>query len=64
MAGAATGPVDRAVIAREMDDARARLHALLAAAGPVDLRRRSSCTRWTNEQLLFHMALGYLDVAG
>jgi DinB family protein len=62
MAGAPIGPVDRAVIAREMDDARSTLHALLAAAGPTDLRRRSNGTRWTNEQLLFHMLFGYLIV--
>ena len=55
-------PVDRVAIAREMDGARARLHALLAAAGPADLRRRSEGTRWTNEQLLFHMVFGYMVV--
>ena len=53
--------VDRDALAREMDDARARLHALLAA-DPADLRRRSGGTRWTNEQLLFHMVFGYLVV--
>ena len=61
-AGAPIGPVDRVVIAREMDDARAALHALLAAAGSTDLRRRSNGTRWTNEQVLFHMVFGYLVV--
>ena len=45
-----------------MDDALARLHALLDAADPADLRRRSDGTRWTNEQLLFHMVFGYLVV--
>jgi hypothetical protein len=54
--------VDREAIAREMDDARDRLHALLAAADPADRRRRSDGTRWTNEQLLFHMVFGYLVV--
>ena len=61
-AGAAPTPVDRAAIAGEMDDALARLHALLAAAGPVGLRRRSDGTRWSNEQLLFHCVFGYLVV--
>jgi hypothetical protein len=61
-AGGTNGPVDRAVIAREMDDARTRLHALLSAARPTDLRRGSNDTRWTNEQLLFHMVFGYLVV--
>jgi hypothetical protein len=61
-AGGTNGPVDRAAIAGEMDDARARLLTLLAAAGSADLRRRSNGTRWTNEQLLFHMVFGYLVV--
>lgn len=55
-------PVDRAAIASDMDAARARLHALLDAADAADLRRRSDGTRWTNEQLLFHMVFGYLVV--
>jgi hypothetical protein len=54
--------VDRAAIADEMDDALARLHVLLADAGPADLRRRSDGTAWSNEQLLFHMVFGYLVV--
>ena len=28
----------------------------------TDLRRPSSGTRWTNEQLMFHMLFGYLIV--
>jgi hypothetical protein len=61
-AAAARPPVDRAAIADEMDEARGRLHALLAAADAEDLRRASEGTRWTNEQLLFHMVFGYLVV--
>ncbi|MGN7253395.1 hypothetical protein [Arthrobacter sp. SAFR-014] len=34
----------------------------LAAARDEDLRRRSSGTRWTNEELLFHMVFGYMVV--
>jgi hypothetical protein len=45
-----------------MNDARAQLHALLATADAADLRRASDGTRWTNEQLLFHMLFGYLVV--
>jgi len=45
-----------------MDAARSQLHALLAGAGAADLSRRSDGTRWTNEQLLFHMVFGYLIV--
>jgi len=55
-------PVDRRVISREMDDARAQLHELIGGSDPADLRRRSDGTRWTNEQLLFHMVFGYLVV--
>ena len=45
-----------------MTTAYATLHRLLADASPADLRRRSAGTRWTNQQLLFHMVLGYLVV--
>jgi hypothetical protein len=45
-----------------MELARTRLHELLASADAADLRRRSDGTRWTNEQLLFHMVFGYLLV--
>ena len=55
-------PVDRPAISAELEAARQTLHGLLAAAGPADLRRRSDGTRWTNEQLLFHMVFGYLVV--
>ena len=34
----------------------------LADASDSDLRRRSSGTRWTNEELLFHMVFGYMVV--
>jgi hypothetical protein len=45
-----------------MEQALARLHALLATADAEDLRRGSRGTRWTNEQLLYHMVFGYLIV--
>lgn len=54
--------VDRAAIHREIDAARQTFRALLAGATADDLRRRSNGTRWTNEQLLFHMLFGYLIV--
>src|SRR6185312_9726156 len=54
--------VDRQTVGREMNEARSRLHELLAAADAPGLRRRSNGTRWTNEQLLFHMVFGYLVV--
>ena len=42
--------------------ARAEMRELLAGATPDDLRRRSNGTRWTNEQLLFHLVFGYMVV--
>jgi len=45
-----------------MSEARGRLPELLASADAEDLRRPSRGTRWTNEQLLFHMVFGYLVV--
>ncbi|MFB4320582.1 hypothetical protein [Actinomadura sp. 21ATH] len=35
---------------------------MLNEAAAADLARRSDGTRWTNEQLLFHMMFGYLVV--
>lgn len=54
--------VDRGAIIQEMDDARALLRRLLSAADPDTLARDSNGTRWTNEQLLFHMVFGYMVV--
>jgi hypothetical protein len=34
----------------------------LSAATDADLRRKSTGTRWTNEELLFHMVFGYMVV--
>ena len=42
--------------------ARRDLAALLQSAAPADLRRKSDGTRWTNEELLFHMVFGYMVV--
>jgi hypothetical protein len=54
--------VDRWAIIQEMDDRRATLQRLLSSADAATLRRRSNGTRWTNEQLLFHMVFGYMVV--
>jgi hypothetical protein len=51
---------DRRAIAAEMDQARQTFHRLLDHATDTALRRRTNGTRWTNEQLLFHMLFGYL----
>ncbi|WP_427136211.1 DinB family protein [Pseudarthrobacter sp. S9] len=42
--------------------ARHALDAWLESATAADLRRRSNGTRWTNEELLFHMVFGYMIV--
>jgi hypothetical protein len=57
-----TEPLDRKAIHDEMDRARATFQQLLNGASSSSLHRRSSGTRWTNEQLLFHMLFGYMIV--
>ena len=49
-------------ITTEMQDACRDFHRLLDGATTAELRRRSDGTRWTNDQLLFHMLFGYLVV--
>jgi len=53
---------DRDQVARELADAPAAYRALLNAATPQVLRRRTNGTRWTNREMLFHLLLGYLLV--
>ncbi|MFD4181438.1 DinB family protein [Rhodococcus sp. NPDC058514] len=55
--------VDRAAIAADLERARVALHELVDNAGAIDLARLSNGTRWSNEQLLFHMVFGYMVVA-
>ena len=45
-----------------MELARGTFKAMVATASPSDLRRTTIGTRWTNQQLLFHMLLGYMVV--
>src|SRR5918912_2141951 len=45
-----------------MRDAAADFRLLLDGATSAELRRGSDGTKWTNEQLLFHMLFGYLVV--
>ena len=59
---APSGVIDRAAVRAEMDQARLDYRRLISDAAPADLRRPSDRTRWTNQQLLFHMLLGYLIV--
>jgi hypothetical protein len=54
--------MDRDDIAADLERARVTFHQLLGAAGPDDWRAATYGTRWTNEQLLFHMVFGYMVV--
>ena len=51
-----------AEIATEIGAARDDFHRLVDDALPAELRKRSDGTRWTNDQLLFHVLFGYLVV--
>ncbi|MDT7728837.1 MAG: hypothetical protein QOI21_5413 [Actinomycetota bacterium] len=53
---------DKQSVHEEMERARAEFHRTLASAGDAELHEPSNGTRWTNEQLLFHMMFGYLIV--
>jgi hypothetical protein len=52
--------MERRHITTEMERARADLHQLLDSATSAALRAPTHGTKWTNEQLLFHMLFGYL----
>lgn len=57
------GTIDRAAIAADLERARIEFHRLLAAAeGRHAWDNPTRDTRWTNEQLLFHMVFGYMVV--
>jgi hypothetical protein len=53
---------DRQVIHAELERVRADMHELVSRATAAGLRRRTNGTRWTNGQMLWHMAFGYLLV--
>ncbi|WP_435592656.1 DinB family protein [Nocardia sp. bgisy118] len=55
--------VDRRALAAELEGARRRLHELVDSCTDDDFDRPSRGTRWTNEQLLFHMVFGFMVVA-
>ncbi|PVZ14784.1 DinB family protein [Actinomycetospora cinnamomea] len=54
--------MDRQVVHQEFERARSTFHALHDHATPAGLKRPSNGTRWNNQQLLFHMLLGYLII--
>jgi hypothetical protein len=53
-------PWDRQAVHDELDRVQADFHDLLSQATPASLARRTDGTKWTNEQLLFHMLFGYM----
>jgi hypothetical protein len=53
---------NRAALAADLERARTDFSRLLASASDDDWNRPTSGTRWTNEQLLFHMLFGYMLV--
>lgn len=52
--------VDNEAIYEELRRVRLTFRRLVEDASPKDLARPSDGTRWTNQQLLFHMLFGYL----
>ncbi|WP_030610898.1 DinB family protein [Streptomyces fulvoviolaceus] len=52
--------MNRQATHEEMERTRTTFHQLLDDASEADLRRPTDGTRWTNEQLLFHMLFGYI----
>jgi hypothetical protein len=55
-------PWDRQAVHDELDRVQADFRRLLGQASAASLARRTDGTRWTNEQLLFHMLFGYIIV--
>ncbi|WP_286166911.1 hypothetical protein [Arthrobacter sp. AQ5-05] len=53
---------DRAAILAGYRRAEQQLRARLELAAPAELERPGTGTRWTNEELLFHMVFGYMVV--
>ncbi|MGW7367275.1 DinB family protein [Streptomyces sp. NPDC054841] len=53
-------PMDRQAVYDDYERARQTFHRLLEAASKADLARPTVGTRWTNEQLLWHMLFGYM----
>lgn len=54
---------DRADLAADLERARADFRHVLRLVGDDEWDRPTDGTRWTNEQLLFHMVFGYMVVA-
>lgn len=55
-------PPTQQSIHAELERARSTLHDLASNASAADLRSPTRGTKWTNQQLLFHMVFGYMIV--
>ncbi|MCZ4507435.1 DinB family protein [Streptomyces sp. ActVer] len=55
-------PTDRQAVCDDYARARETFHQLLADASKDDLARPTRGTKWTNQQLLWHMLFGYMVV--
>jgi len=47
-------------LSADLERARTDFHRLLAGVGEDEWEKPTADTRWTNEQLLFHMVFGYM----
>jgi len=54
--------IDRAAIAADLERTRTDFHHLLSLVASDEWKKPTPGTRWTNEQLLFHMVFGYMVV--
>jgi hypothetical protein len=54
--------MNRRAVDAELQRVAADFHQLLDSAGPAELGMPTNGTRWTNKQLLFHMAFGFILV--
>ena len=57
-----TVPLDREAVVAEYRRNCTELESTLAGISSEALHRRSAGTRWTNEELLYHMVFGYVVV--
>ncbi|MFI0902984.1 DinB family protein [Streptomyces sioyaensis] len=55
-------PWDKLGVHDELERARVAFHGLIGSASEADWARPTRGTRWSNEQLLFHMLFGYMIV--
>ncbi|MEV8533958.1 DinB family protein [Streptomyces sp. NPDC051211] len=54
--------MDRRAVHEDYERARRIFHQLLDTASGADLAQATAGTKWTNEQLLWHMLFGYMVV--